>query len=92
MIADINAGDSTGWADIFILNDAAYGLIATAINAVSSTDCAEDAAGKEIDAISDGNLMDCADITVSDDATDELIATTVDSGNSTDSAEHAVSG
>ena len=73
MISAINTGNSTDCADPLISNDAADGLIATAVGDVSSMGCSEDAAGVFIDAINADNSMDCADITVSDDAVDLLI-------------------
>ena len=45
LIDVINAGNSMYWADITVSDNAADGLIAIAIDAGNSTDCAEDAAG-----------------------------------------------
>ena len=67
-------------------------LITTAIDVGNPTNCAEDAGGGLIDAINDGNLMDCADIMVSYDAVDGLIAIAIDAGNLTDCADDAAGG
>ena len=67
-------------------------MIATDIDDVNSTDCAEDAAGGFIGATNDGNSMDCSDIKFSDDAADGLIAITIDAGILTDCSEDAAGG
>ena len=60
-------------ADIMISDDAADGLIATAIYARMLMDCSAYASIGLITAIDAGDSMDCADITILDDATDGLI-------------------
>ena len=92
MVVDINAGNSTDCADIFISNDATDGLIATTIDARNLMDCAEDAAGGFIDAINTVYSMDCSDIMVSDYAADRLIYIAIGSGNLMSHAEDAESG
>ena len=62
--------------------DAEDELITNAINAVDSTDFAEDAAvGRFIAAINDGNSKDCADLLISNYAADVLIATDIYADN-----------
>ena len=64
--------------DIKVSDYAADGLIAIAIDAGNSTDCAEYDAGGLIAAIGAGVSMNCTDKQISDDASDILIATTID--------------
>ena len=75
---NLNACNLTDCADIMISDDAADGLIDTAIDVDNLTDCADDAAGGLIAAINDGDLTDCADLLISDDAAGGLIATAID--------------
>ena len=58
LINAIDSGDFTYCADLSISDDAADELIATAINANDSTDCADDAADGLISAIDDVDLTD----------------------------------
>ena len=81
----IDAGYSTDCANIKISDNAAYGLIATAIYTDNSMYCTEYSAGGSIADIDDVDLADFADINISDDAADELIA--ADAGDSTDYAD-----
>ena len=64
-------------ADIIISDDAADGLIASAIYARILTDCAEYASIRLITVIDAGDSMDCADIKILDDATDGLITAAI---------------
>ena len=62
LVADINAGNSTDCVYLSISDYAADEFITNAINADSSTGCAEDSAGGLIAAINDGDSTDSADI------------------------------
>ena len=62
-----------------ISDDAADGLIATAINDGDLQDFSEDAVGGLITTIDARDYMDSSGLLISDDATDGLIATAVDS-------------
>ena len=64
-------------------------LIATAINAGSSEDFADDAAGGLIAAIGAGYSTDCANIMISYDAVDVSIAAAINADDSTDCADDA---
>ena len=64
-------------------------MIATAINAIGSTDFADDAAVGFIDGINDLDSMDCADIFIYDYSGDEVIANSINAGNSMGCAEDA---
>ena len=90
---NINAGNSTGSANIKISDYSAYGFIANSLNYGDSEDCCDDAAdGLIATAIDAGDLTDCADITILYDASYGFIATVIDAGYLTDCSDDAVGG
>ena len=89
---NINTGNLTDCADIMISDNVTGGLIATAIDADDSMDCADNAAGGLTTSIDYGGLTDCADIMISNDAADGFIATDIYADDSTDSADDVVGG
>ena len=79
-------------AYITILDDAEDELIATAIDADNSLDCADYAAGGLIADIDDGNVEDFSDIAILGDAANELIADYIDAGDLTGFADDVAGG
>ena len=89
---NINAINSTYCAYITVSDDVADELIATAIDAENSLDCAEYAVGGLIADIDDGNVEDFSDIAILGDAANELIADYIDAGDFTDCADDVAGG